>query len=154
MEKNEIQASWDLATWLQDTQAELAHLDSEEDRKKIYIDKLLIAIVAAKAHEDKVWEIYFDSATVLNDALDAREAVRARYAAEKHRRDEENQLLDVCLRIFDESVANMDTKIRGKVDDYHGDKSFDDKNESRVTDIHDASAGKVAQQVAHESRSG
>jgi len=45
-----------------------------------YIDKLLIAIIGAKAREDKAWEIYFESAATLNDALDAREAIRAFYA--------------------------------------------------------------------------
>lgn len=34
------------------------------------MDRLLIAIVGAKAYEDRVWEIYFESAKTLNDAID------------------------------------------------------------------------------------
>lgn len=43
------------------------------------MDKLLIAIVGAKAHEDRVWEIYFESASTLNDALDDLHAKREWY---------------------------------------------------------------------------
>jgi len=65
-------------------------LDSEEARKKIYIDKLLINIVAAKAEEDKLWEIYFKSATTLNDTHDELSSIREAFWREKLRKDEEN----------------------------------------------------------------
>lgn len=45
-----------------------------------YIDKLLIAIIGAKAREDKAWEIYFESATTLNDSIDNLNSIRAFYA--------------------------------------------------------------------------
>lgn len=79
LKKNEIQAAWDLVRWLQDTEAELVHLDDEQEVKTTYMDKLLIAIVGAKAHEDRVWEIYFESASTLNDALDDLNAKREWY---------------------------------------------------------------------------
>lgn len=58
------------------------------------MDKLVIAVVGAKSHEDRLWEIYFESAVALNDAIAAREVVRQRYLDEKARRDEENLVLD------------------------------------------------------------
>ena len=72
---------------------------SETVSNRIYsnfydIDKLVIAVVGAKSHEERLWDIYFDSAATLNDALAAREVVRAAYMAEKARRDEENLILD------------------------------------------------------------
>jgi hypothetical protein len=60
----------------------------------------LIAIVAAKADEDKTWEIYFKSATAYNDARDDLAAKRAAYWVEKLRRDEENAILDTINKIF------------------------------------------------------
>lgn len=62
LEKSEIQAAWDLAQWIQDTNAELTHLEEEQQIKTTYIDRLLVAIVGAKAREDEAWEIYFESA--------------------------------------------------------------------------------------------
>jgi len=40
----------------------------------------LIAIIGAKAREDKLWEIYFESASTLNDTIDELNKVRAWYA--------------------------------------------------------------------------
>jgi len=54
----------------------------------------LISIIAAKAHEDEAWEIYFESASTLNNAIDNLNAIREAYAAEKARREEENKVLD------------------------------------------------------------
>lgn len=68
--QKEIRAAWDLAQWLQDSEAELEHLEKEEKRKLAYQDKLSIAINEAKAKEDQAWEIYFESATTLNNAID------------------------------------------------------------------------------------
>ncbi len=41
------------------------------------MDKLLITIPGAKAYEDRVWEIYFESAKTLNDAIDDLNVKRA-----------------------------------------------------------------------------
>ena len=72
------------------------------------MDNLLIAIVGAKAREDEVWEIYFESAATLNDAIADREAKRLWYAQEVARRNEENGLLDTCIKIFLERVGVLD----------------------------------------------
>jgi len=46
------------------------------------MDNLLIALVGAKAREDEVWEVYFESSATYNQALADREAKRAWYAQE------------------------------------------------------------------------
>lgn len=57
--------------------------------------------MAAKAEEDKLWEIYFKSATTLNDTLDELKAIREAYWREKLRRDEENKILDEIYKVFE-----------------------------------------------------
>jgi hypothetical protein len=59
LEDSEIEGSWTLANWLSDSEKELDYLQREQDKKDAYIDKLTIQVTAAKAKEDKVWEIYF-----------------------------------------------------------------------------------------------
>jgi hypothetical protein len=68
----------------------------------VTIDKLVINVVGAKNKEDRLWEIYFESAATLNDALAAREVRRKHYMEEKARRLEENLTLDGIIRIFQE----------------------------------------------------
>lgn len=104
LEKNEISAAWDLAAWLSDTEGELQHLDQEQSHSTNYMDKLLIAIVAAHAHEDKTWEIYFDSVQSLNNAVDNLNAVRAAYEEATAVRNEENDILDQVIQMFIEQV--------------------------------------------------
>jgi len=74
----------------------------KKKEKKIYIDKLLIAIVAAKADENATWEVYFKSASSLNNAKDDLNTKRAAYDLEKSRRSEENVLLDLIAKMFQE----------------------------------------------------
>jgi len=124
LEQSEIKAAWNLATWIQDTNAELVHLDEEQATKTTYIDRLLVAIVGAKAREEEAWEIYFESAATLNDANADREAKRAWYAQEKARREEENAVLDEVIRIFIERVQGLDAGIRNKVNDFSVDNVF------------------------------
>jgi hypothetical protein len=94
----------------------------------------LIAIIGAKAREDKAWEIYFESASTLNDSIDALNALRAFWASEKARREEENALLDEIIAMFIERVSTIDSGMRNKVDDYSEDKSFDDSDIARNVD--------------------
>jgi len=153
LQKNEIQAAWDLVRWLQDSEHELDHLDKEQAQKTTYIDKMLIAIIGAQAHEDRQWEIYFESANTLNSAIDDLNALRAAYMAEKARRDEENAILDEIIEIFKKKVGAMDKGIRGKTDDYHGNKQFDQGSDiARETDtIKAKDQGKLQSNVAAEA---
>merc|ERR1712080_712284 len=60
-------------------------------------------------------------ATVLNDAIAAREAIRAAYEAEKARRDEENLILDDIIQLFIDQVATLSAKGRAGATDYADD---------------------------------
>jgi len=82
------------------------------------MDKLTINIVGAKNHEDRLWEIYFESATVLNDSLAKRVKIRQAYMDEKARRDEENIILDGIIQMFIEQVAILNGKLRAGATDY------------------------------------
>ena len=90
------------------------------------MDKLLIAIVAAKAHEDKAWEIYFESVQALNNAVDNLNSIRAAYEEAKAVRDEENAILDDVIQMFIEKVSGLDEGMRQMVDDHADDGQFND----------------------------
>jgi hypothetical protein len=77
---------------------------------------MLIAIIGAKAHEDKSWEIYFESAATYNNAVADMEARRAIYMAERARRDEENAVLDDVIKMFIERVTTLDSGMRTKME--------------------------------------
>jgi hypothetical protein len=94
----------------------------------------LIAIIGAKAREDKAWEIYFESASTLNTAIDVLNSIRAFYAQEKARRNEENALLDEVIAMFVERVSTIDKGMRTKVDDHNEDGTFDDSDIARNVD--------------------
>ena len=119
------------------------------------MDKLLIAIIGAKAREDEVWEIYFESAATYNDAVSDREAKRAWYASETARRNEENALLDEVIRIFMERVGILDAGMRRKVDDFSVDGVFnEDTDIARRTDANlDRDLGRLSANTDAEARS-
>jgi len=48
---------------------------------------LSIEIVGAKSHEEAAWARYFDASAAYHSAVEAREAIRMAYLAEKARRD-------------------------------------------------------------------
>lgn len=143
LKKNEIQAAWDLVIWFQASEKELAYLDEEQAAKTIYIDKLTINVVGAKNNEDRLWEIYFETSATYNDALAAREKVRAAYQAEKARRLEENVTLDGVIRLFKEQVAILAKKSRQATTDISDDGSFNQSAGNYRDDSVDAYQGTV-----------
>jgi hypothetical protein len=76
LKANEIEAAYDLVEWINESEAELAFLDVDQAEKTTYIDHLTINIVGATANEEKLWDIYFESAATYNDALAKREVIR------------------------------------------------------------------------------
>jgi len=95
-----------LAVWLQDSEDELNHLASEEDKKNTYLEKLNISVQAARASEAKAWEIFHQSAQAYNDAI--QECIRKgeAYLADKHQREDENALVFEVIKMFKEQVSN------------------------------------------------
>lgn len=108
------------------------------------IDHLVINVVGAKANEEKLWDIYFESAMTLNDALAKREVIRAHYMEERSRREEENIVLDGIIQLFVEQVAILDKKLRAGATDYQDDGSFNESSGAYVNDNVDSIAASVA----------
>jgi hypothetical protein len=110
LQANEVSAAWALAVWLQDSEDELEHLASEEEKKEAYLEKLNISLQAAKAHEAKAWEIFHQSAQAYTNAIE--ECIRKgeAYLAAKHQREDENALIFEVIKMFKEQVANT---VRG-----------------------------------------
>jgi len=118
------------------------------------MDNLLIAVVGAKAREDEVWEVYFESVKTLNDAVADREAKRAWYATEVARRNDENAVLDEVIKIFVQRISQLDGGLRAKVDDFSVDGVFNENNDiARKTDANLArDAGRVFNNADAEAR--
>ena len=118
------------------------------------MDNLLIAVVGAKAREDEVWEVYFESVKTYNDAVADREAKRAWYAVEEARRNEENAVLDEVIKIFLDRISQLDGGLRAKVDDFSVDGVFNENNDiARRTDANLVrDAGRVYDNANAEAR--
>ena len=118
------------------------------------MDNLLVAVVGAKAREDEVWEVYFESVKTFNDAVADRETKRAWYAVEVARRNDENAVLDEVIKIFMERISQLDGGLRAKVDDFSVDGVFNENNDiARRTDANLArDAGRVYNNANAEAR--
>merc|ERR1712176_1658358 len=112
-----------------------------------------IAVIGAKSHEERLWDIYFDSAIVLNDSIDKREVIRQAYLAEKARRDEENLVLDDIIALFIQQVSSLSAKGRAGATDFADDGAFNmsfggqyngDRVDSLQGGAQDANAAAVA----------
>jgi len=70
------------------------------------------------------------------------------------RRNEENALLDECVKIFLERVGVLDAGMRAKVDDFSVDGVFnEDTDIARKTDANlDADLGRLAANTDAEAR--
>ena len=118
------------------------------------MDNSLIADVGAKAREDEVWEVYFESVKTFRDAEADRENKRAWFATEVARRNDENSVLDEVVRIFLERISQLDGGLRAKVDDFSVDGVFSENNDiDRKTDANLArDAGRVFANSNAEAR--
>jgi len=107
LESAEVRAAWDLAVWLQDSEDEKHHLDNEEVKKNTYLDKLNISVQAARAHENKAWEIYFQSASSYNNAVTHCIHLGEAYLEDKHKRDDEAGLIEEVIKMFKDNVSSL-----------------------------------------------
>lgn len=152
LKKEEISTAWKVVDWLQESESDLDHLDKEEKASDLYLDKLSITIVSQEAKCERLWTIYFDSSAAYHAAVEARERVRIHYMAEKARRDEENGVLDMVIKMFVEKVSVLDAGMKTKVNDHAADGKFDDSDIARHTDaIYEKDHGKLAANVAAEA---
>jgi len=106
-ESNEVQAAWQLAAWLNDSDDEVENLNDDEDRLNVYLDKINIAVQAARAHENKAWEIYFQSSSNYHNAITTCIWKGEAYLEDKHVRADETALIDELIKLFKEQVARL-----------------------------------------------
>jgi len=106
-ESNEVQAAWQLAAWLNDSDDEVENLNDDEDRLNVYLDKINIAVQAARAHENKAWEIYFQSSSNYHNAITTCIWKGEAYLEDKHIRADETGLIDELIKLFKEQVARL-----------------------------------------------
>jgi len=152
LKKEEISTAWKVVDWLQESETDLAQLDTDEKAADLYVDKLAITIVATEAKCERLWAIYFESSAAYHASYEARERVRDHYKAEKLRRQEENNILDDCIRIFLDKVSSLDKGLRGKIDDHQDDGQFNSNRiDRRTDDLVQQDAGQVAARVAAEA---
>ncbi|CAK93117.1 unnamed protein product (macronuclear) [Paramecium tetraurelia] len=106
LETNEINASWELAGWVSLSEAEIANLKVEYERKQVYADRLATQIQAALAQQAKSKIILQESQDALDQAQADLESKRADYAQAKAKRDEENAIIEQVIIIFKKQVAS------------------------------------------------
>jgi hypothetical protein len=106
-ESNEVQAAWQLANWLTDSDDEVENLNYQEDRLNVYLDKINIAVASARAHENKAWEIYFQSSSNYHNAVTTLIWKGEAYLEDKHVRADETALIDELIKLFKEQVSRL-----------------------------------------------
>jgi chromosome segregation ATPase len=125
LEANEIRAAYDLGEWLDHADQELVELAADAERKHRYLEKLALDREVAQDFVDRCEVRYEESCAALQAAIDDLNAKKAWYAAETKRRSEEIDLLHECIAIFEDKVASMKEYLRGRIEDYQGDQTFD-----------------------------
>ncbi|CAD8101569.1 unnamed protein product [Paramecium sonneborni] len=106
LKQNEINASWELAGWVSLSEAEIASLEVEYERKQVFADRTATQIQAALAQQAKSKIILQESQDALDQAQADLEAKRADYAEAKAKRLEENAILDEVIIMFKKQVAS------------------------------------------------
>jgi hypothetical protein len=106
-EAAEVQAAWQLAAWLNDSDDEVEGLNDQQDKLTVYLDKMNIAVEAARAHENKAWEIYFQSSSNYHNAITILIWKGEAYLEDKHIRADETGLIDELIKQFKEQVGRL-----------------------------------------------
>ncbi|CAK89878.1 unnamed protein product (macronuclear) [Paramecium tetraurelia] len=106
LKQNEINASWELAGWVSLSEAEIASLEVEYERKQVFADRTATQIQAALAQQAKSKIILQESQDALDQAQADLESKRADYEEAKAKRNEENAILDEVIIMFKKQVAS------------------------------------------------
>lgn len=106
-EAAEVQAAWQLAQWLNDSDDEVEGLNDQQDKLTVYLDKMNIAVEAARAHETKAWEIYFQSSSNYHNEITICKWKGEAYLEDKHIRADETGLIDDLIKQFKEQVGRL-----------------------------------------------
>jgi len=106
LKENEIAAAWQLAGWISSSEAEIAQLEEEHQRKAVYADRCQTQIQGALGAQAKAVVVLQESEDALQQAISDLENKREVYAEEKAKRDEENAILDEVITSFKNQVSS------------------------------------------------
>ena len=130
LEKYEIQASREFATFKSKIMAETNLLNQEFNTKTIYLGKLKIDEEVAFSILNKAEETLKKSESLLNSNIEEYNNKKNFYLAEKARRQEENDIIDEVIAVYKEKVVDAQQYLKDKVQDYVEDEDFDKTRES------------------------
>ena len=145
LQDHEIQANYDFANWQESVEAENVTLNAELERKNKYQNKLQIDLDVAKSYEEKSQKDADQGIDALNDANEDLDAKREYYLAETTRRNEENNVLDEVISVFESKVAGIAEYLRQRIE---GDNS---KITRRVDEQVSEESGNIADIVSQEA---
>ncbi|EGR27888.1 hypothetical protein IMG5_187320 [Ichthyophthirius multifiliis] len=149
--ENEIRSAWDLAVWLQLSEQELKQLDEEEQRKNTYLEKLVISLQSAKAHEDKSIETHSASVALLSNIVGDCENKHNNYLKNTNRRNDENIIIDEVIQIFSEKVANMGSELRERIEDNLDNGQIDNQWKREISEHVERDSGRLHDNIKQET---
>lgn len=88
------------------SEAEIAQLEEEHQRKSVYADRCQTQIQGALGAQAKAVVVLQESQDALAQTISDLENKREVYAEEKAKRDEENAILDEVITSFKNQVAS------------------------------------------------
>ncbi|CAD8059331.1 unnamed protein product [Paramecium primaurelia] len=107
LQEQEIHAAFALAKYVSDTNAEVAWLNSEHERRTGLVEKLETQLPAVLAQQAKALKLWKDSLNAVAGATADLEEKREFYASETARRQEENAIIDVVIQLFKDQVRSL-----------------------------------------------
>lgn len=155
LEKYEIQASREFASFKSKINAETNLLKQEFDSKTIYLGKLKIDEEVALSVLNKAEETMEKSESLLSSNIEEYNNKKNFYIAEKMRRQEENEIIDEVISVYKDKVVDAEQYLKNKVQDYVEDEDFDKTRESskrKRTDELVKETGKIKEIVERETK--
>jgi len=130
LEDNELKASYDFATWLQNIKKENSTLESELARKQSYEAKLKEDLVDAEKYEAQTHSEYDNALAAYNAKKAECDHKEEYYKRETARRNDENVDIDECIKIMEEVIPDLEDYTRKRADNLNSasvpDKRTDD----------------------------
>lgn len=154
LEKYEIQASREFATYKSKLNAETNLLNQEFEAKTVYLGKVKIDEEVAFTVLNKAQETMKKSEALLNSNIEEYNNKKNFYMAEKSRREEENTIIDQVIAVYKEKVVDAQDYLKNKIQDYVEDEDFDKTRElsqKKRTDELIKQTGKIKEIVEEEA---
>jgi len=155
LEKYEIQASREFANFKSKLSAETVLLNEEFATKTVYLGKLKIDEEVALSLLNKAEETMEKSESLLSSNIEEYNNKKNFYMAEKARRNEENEIIDEIIAVYQEKVVDAQQYLKDKVQDYVEDEDFDqtrEESKKKRTDELVKETGKIKELVEEEAK--